>query len=145
MKIVPMTIKDANEYVSKYHRHHPPVRICRFAIGCEKEGELVGVAICGRPLSRHLDNGLTIEINRLCTDGTRNACSMLYGACCRIAKEMGYKRAVTYILETENGASLKASNFVYDGTTKGEAWDRPSRHRTASAPTCKKKRYVRDL
>lgn len=145
MKIIPMTIRDANEYVDKYHRHHSAVRICRFAIGCEKDGELVGVAICGRPLSRHLDDGLTIEINRLCTDGTRNACSMLYGACCRIAKEMGYQRAVTYILETENGASLKASNFVYDGMTKGEGWNRPSRPRTTSSPTCKKKRFVREL
>lgn len=145
MKIIPLTLKEANDFVTEKHRHHPAVRGCRFAIGLEADGTLCGVAICGRPVARRLDDGRTIEINRLATDGTRNACSMLYGACCRIAKEMGYKRAVTHILETENGASLRASNFVYDGDTKGEAWSRPSRIRETSAPTCKKKRYVRSL
>ena len=72
------------------------------------------MAICGRPVSRKLDNGLTIEINRVCTLGDRNACSMLYGACCRIARAMGYKKIITYILESENGASLKASNFTLE-------------------------------
>ena len=145
MKIIPLTLKEANDFVTENHRHHPAVRGCRFAIGLESDGTLCGVAICGRPVARRLDDGRTIEINRLATDGTRNACSMLYGACCRIAKEMGYKRAVTYILETENGASLRASNFTYDGDTKAEAWSRPSRIRETSAPTCKKKRYVRSL
>lgn len=145
MEIVPLTLREANDFVTENHRHHPAVRGCRFAIGLERDGTLCGVAICGRPVARRLDDGKTIEINRLATDGTRNACSMLYGACCRIAKEMGYKRAVTYILETENGASLRASNFVYDGDTKAEAWSRPSRIRETVAPTCKKKRYVRHL
>lgn len=78
--------------------------------------------MCGRPVSRHLDDGKTIEINRLCTDGTKNACSMLYGASCRVAKEMGYKKAITYILESENGASLKASNFICCGIAGGTHW-----------------------
>lgn len=92
MEIIPITLKAANEYVAQNHRHHKPVAGCKFCIGCEDGGQLVGVAICGRPVSRHLDNGKTLEINRLCTDGTRNACSMLYGACVRIAREMGYAK-----------------------------------------------------
>ena len=145
MKVVPITLREANDFVSDYHRRHPAVRGCKWAIGLENDGKLCGVAICGRPVARMIDDGQTIEINRLATDGTRNACSMLYGACCRIAKEMGYKRTVTYILESENGASLRASNFTYDGETKAGAWGRPSRQRDINAPTCKKKRFVREL
>lgn len=146
MTIVPLTLREANQFVTDKHRHHPAVRGCKFAIGLENEfGELVGSAICGRPVARHLDNGTTLEINRLCTDGTRNACSMLYGACCRVAKAMGYKAVITYILETEDGASLRASNFEYVHTTDGGSWSRPSRKRDASAPTCRKKLYKRYL
>ena len=87
------------------------------------QGDIVGVAVCGRPVSRKLDDGFTVEINRLCTDGTYNACSFLYGACCRVAKEMGYKKIITYILESENGASLKASNFVCEGRAGGKKWN----------------------
>ena len=126
MRVVPISLREANDFVAEYHRHHPTVRGCKWAIGLEDSGRLCGVAICGRPVARMIDDGQTIEINRLATDGTRNACSMLYGACCRIAKEMGYRRAVTYILEGENGASLRASNFTYDGDTKAQAWSRPS-------------------
>ena len=84
--------------------------------------EIVGVAICGRPVSRHYDDGLTLEINRLCTDGTRNACSKLYGACVRTAVAMGYERVITYTLQSENGASLKASNFICEGIAGGKHW-----------------------
>ena len=122
MKIIPITFKQANNFVGKYHRHNNPTIGCKFCIGVEDKGELHGVAICGRPVSRHLDNGYTLEICRVCTDGTRNACSKLYGACCRIAKEMGYKRVITYILESEHGASVKAANFIYDGEAGGIKW-----------------------
>lgn len=123
MKIIPITLKEANEFVVAHHRHHDSVQGCRFAIGLNNDsGQLVGVAICGRPLSRHYDNGLTLEINRLCTDGTHNACSRLYGVCCRIAKDMGYEKIITYILESESGNSLKASNFVCEGIAGGTHW-----------------------
>ena len=146
MKIVPLTFREANQFVKDNHRHHPAVRGCKFAIGLENDyGELVGAAICGRPVARHLDNGKRLEINRLCTDGTRNACSMLYGACCRIAKAMGYEVVITYILETEDGASLRASNFEYVTTTKGGSWSRKDRQRDDNAPICKKKLYSRYL
>lgn len=122
MDIIPICLREANEYVKKYHRHHNPTVGYKFGIGLEKDGKLVGVAICGRPVSRFLDDGKTLEINRLCTDGTKNACSKLYGACARIAKEMGYKKVITYILESENGASLKASNFICEGKAGGKIW-----------------------
>ena len=122
LHIEPITLKAANEFVSKYHRHHKPTVGHKFSISCVQDGIVRGVAICGRPVSRHLDDGLTLEINRLCTDGTKNACSILYGACARIAKNMGYKRVITYILKSENGASLKASNFICEGEAGGEMW-----------------------
>ena len=104
----------------------------------------MGVAICGRPASRHLDNGLTCEINRLCTDGTHNACSMLYGACCRVAKAMGYKKVITYTLLSEPGTSLKASNFDYDGVFGGIYWT-GERKRGQNIPAEMKNRWHRDL
>lgn len=122
MNIRPITFREACNFVSQHHRHHKPTVGCKFSLGLYDEDRLVGVAICGRPVSRKLDDGLTCEINRLCTDGTRNACSMLYGACCRVAKEMGYVKIITYILESENGASLKASNFTCEGVAGGLKW-----------------------
>ena len=122
MNIRPITFRQASDFINKYHRHHKATVVHKFSIGLFDEDQLVGCAVCGRPVSRHLDDGVTCEINRLCTDGTKNACSMLYGACCRIAKEMGYERIITYILESENGASLKASNFVCDGVAGGTHW-----------------------
>lgn len=122
MNIRPITFRQASDFINKCHRHHKATVGHKFSIGLFDEDQLVGCAVCGRPVSRHLDDGVTCEINRLCTDGTKNACSMLYGACCRIAKEMGYERIITYILESENGASLKASNFVCDGVAGGTHW-----------------------
>ncbi|MCM1055621.1 MAG: GNAT family N-acetyltransferase [Bacteroides sp.] len=141
MKIIPITLRSANDFVAKFHRHHKPTVVCKFSIGCEEKGQLVGVAICGRPVSRHLDDGKTLEINRLCTDGTKNACSKLYSACVRIAKEMGYERVITYILASENGASLKASNFVFEGEAGGTMWT-GSRKRDNGVPQEMKQRYV---
>ena len=143
--IIPISLKTANEYVTAYHRHHKAVRGCKFCIALtNKNNEIVGVAICGRPVSRYLDDGKTLEINRLCTDGYRNACSRLYGACARIAKEMGYRKIITYILESENGASLKASNFVCEGTAGGKIWT-GKRHRGNGVPQEMKTRWVKEL
>ena len=141
LTIVPISLKFANEYVAANHRHHKPVRGCKFCIGVEDCGEIVGVAICGRPVSRHLDNGKTIEVNRLCTNGTKNACSKLYSACVRIAREMGYFKVITYILSSENGASLKAANFVCEGEAGGIIWT-GARKRDNGVPQEMKTRYV---
>ena len=122
MEIRPITFKEACSFVNVHHRHHKATVGCKFSIGLFEGSKMIGCAICGRPVSRYLDDGLTCEINRLCTDGTNNACSKLYGACCRVAKEMGYKKIITYILQSENGASLKASNFICEGEAGGTHW-----------------------
>lgn len=141
LHIAPITLRAANEYVSNYHRHHKPTRGCKFCIACYDGDRLVGVAICGRPVSRCLDNGLTLEVNRLCTDGTYNACSKLYGACKRIAKEMGYKKIITYILQSENGSSLKASGYICEGEAGGEMWTGKRSGRDNGVPKEKKTRW----
>ncbi len=102
------------------------------------------MAVCGRPVSRRFDNGKICEINRLCTDGTYNACSMLYGACARIAKNMGYEKIITYILESESGASLKASNFICEGIAGGTHWT-GSRDKGQVIPKEMKQRWVKYL
>ena len=142
MQIIPITLKNANAYVTENHRHHKACTGCKFCIGLlDNNNTLCGVAICGRPVSRYYDDGTTLEINRLCTNGENNACSKLYGACVRIAKEMGYKRVITYTLQSESGASLKASNFTNDGTAGGEIWT-GKRKRDNGVPAELKTRWV---
>lgn len=103
LELVPITLKEANAFVERYHRHHKPVVGHKFSIAASDGEKIVGVAIVGRPVSRYLDNGLTLEVNRLCTDGTRNACSFLYSAAWRAARNLGYKKLITYILVSETG------------------------------------------
>lgn len=112
MKIIPISLKEANTFITSFHRHHMKVQGHKFSIGLKVGDNLVGVAICGRPVSRHLDNGFTIEVTRMCTDGTKNACSKLYSACAKSARELGYDKIVTYILESESGGSLIASGWA---------------------------------
>lgn len=144
LEVRPIGLKAANRFVEVNHRHHKKVAGHKFSICACRGDVIVGVAICGRPVSRYMDDGTVIEINRLCTDGTRNACSLLYGACCRIAKEMGYKKIITYILASENGASLKASNFTCEGEAGGEIWT-GERARDNGVPRELKTRWVRVL
>ena len=144
MEIRPITFRQASEFINKYHRHHSATVGHKFSIGLYDEDELIGCAVCGRPVSRHYDDGLTCEINRLCTNGARNACSMLYGACCRIAKEMGYKKIITYILKSEDGASLKASNFICEGEAGGTHWT-GKRNKGQRIPHEMKTRWIRVL
>lgn len=122
LTLIPVTLAEANAFVAQHHRHHRPVVGHKFSIGCAADGRLVGVAIVGRPVSRHLDNGLTLEVNRLCTDGTKNACSMLYAAAWRAARAMGYRKIITYTLDTENGASLRAAGWTCAGLAGGKRW-----------------------
>ena len=124
MKVTPITLRKANEIVTQWHRHHKPSRGHKFSIGLIKDDVFIGIAICGRPVSRASDDGFTLEVSRLCTDGTPNACSKLYGACSRIAKEMGYAKIQTYILEDEPGISLKASGWTMEAITAGGQWKR---------------------
>jgi len=145
LNIVPVTFREACEFVNKHHRHHSASVGCKFCIGLKHNSDLIGVAICGRPVSRYLDDGLTCEINRLCVlEEYRNACSMLYGACSRVAKNMGYRRVITYILQSENGASLKASNFVCEGVAGGTHWT-GTRNRNQGLPSEMKTRWIREF
>ena len=137
----PATLKQANDMVASLHRHHKPSVGHRFSImAVDEDGVTRGVAICGRPKARMTDQDTILEVDRLCTDGTPMACSLLYGACARIAKEMGFRSIQTFILQSEPGTSLKASGWTLTGTSGGGEWSRPSRQRVdASAPEPKQK------
>ena len=160
-----LELKEANAFVAAFHRHHKQVIGHRFSIGCYHNGKLCGAAITGRPRARKINQRDTLEVLRLCTDGTKNACSKLYAACRRAVRELGYRQIITHILESENGTSLKASGWSalpsalepcadsitrllamrpgwrYCYTTTGDSWNRPGRPRTDKAPTCPKKLY----
>ena len=141
LTVQPMTLRAAREYVNTNHRHHRAPQGGLFAVGA-KVGELiVGCAIVGKPVARMLNDGLTVEITRLCTDGTRNACSFLYRVCVRVANAMGYKRVLTYTLTSESGESLRGAGFKKSATTGGGSWSRPSRGRTDKHPTQAKFRW----
>ena len=119
----PIDFSNAAIFVGIHHRHNKPPVGHKFSIGCyDSKGLLVGVCMVGRPIGRYLDDGLTLEVNRCCTDGTKNACTMLYGAAQRAAAALGYKRIITYTLESENGSSLRASNWICDGPAGGTHW-----------------------
>lgn len=142
LNIKPIHLKQANEFVKQYHRHNLPTVGGKFAVACYDDTHLCGVAICGRPTARKLDNGLTLEIYRNCTDGTRNACSKLYVACVRIGAAMGYTKIITYILESENGASVRASNFIYEGKAGLKSQTGARQHKYSVAPAEYKERYA---
>lgn len=130
---VPVTLAEANAFVAALHRHHPPVVGHKFSIGAVCGGKLVGVCIVGRPVSRHRDDGRTLEVTRLCTDGHRNACSFLYGRAARAAHAMGFLRIGTYTTPDEGGASLRAAGWCLISETPGRAWSVPSRPRADAA------------
>lgn len=129
-----VTLADANAFVAKHHRHHPPVVGHLFSLGAFKGEQLVGVVIVGRPVARLRDDGRTAEVTRLCTDGTRNACSFLYGCASRAAFALGFDRIGTYTLPEEGGASLRASGWKLIGQTPGRSWSVPSRPRVDRHP-----------
>lgn len=143
LEIVPLDLAEANDQVARWHRHHQPVIGHKFSLGVEEiacDGRaLVGVAIVGRPVARMNDNGWTLEVTRVATNGCANACSALYGAAWRVAREMGYRRLITYTLKTEPGTSLKAAGWTSLYETKGGSWDTPSRRRVDKAPTGQKR------
>lgn len=146
MKIKPVELRQANEFIAQHHRHHKPVQGHRFSIGVEKNGELVGVATVGRPVARRTPADKVLEVTRLCTNGTRNACSALYAAAARIGKELGYWKIQTFILDEETGASLRASGWQMDGVSPGGNWGVPSRpERRQDQPQGPKQRWIKIL
>lgn len=131
LRLVPVGLREANAFVSERHRHSRPTVGHKFSVGAALGGRLVGVASAGRPVARRRDDGRTLEVLRLCVfDGApRNACSLLYGACGRAARALGYERLITYTLASEEGASLKASGFRVIGVVPRKSWNVPSRPR----------------
>lgn len=134
MIAVPMELREAQNYINTYHRHHQAAHRDKFRIAAMKDEKIVGVVQVGRPVSRMLDDGKTLEVLRLCTNGEKDVCSFLYSRVARIAKEMGYLKIITYILESEYGTSLRASGWTLEADGVGGAsWDVPSRPREIMA------------
>lgn len=143
----PLTLRQANALVTSWHRHHKPARGQRFAIGAtDGHDQLVGAAISGRPVSRELDQDLVCEVLRLVTDGHKNACSFLYAASARTAKEWGFAYIQTYILASEPGTSLRAAGWTFGGLTKGGDWNCTVRtNRRTDQPQEPKQRWYKIL
>lgn len=139
--IVPCELAEANAFVERHHRHHPPVVGHKFSLAAALSDRVVGVAIVGRPVSRRLDDGMTLEVTRCATDGTKNASSMLYGACRRASFALGYRRLVTYTLATEPGTSLRAAGWKVVGAVRGRSWSCASRPRVDKTPHQNKLRW----
>jgi hypothetical protein len=153
LDLVPTTLSAARRFVGRHHRHNIPPQGGLFAVGVATSGELCGVAIIGRPVARKLDDGQTCEITRVATTGERNACSILYGAAARAARALGYRKILTYTLETEPGTSLMAAGWKRVAETPARAtWSVPSRPREQvdlfgndRRPTCGKVRWERQF
>ncbi len=147
MQIRPIELRDANAFIEKNHRHHKRVQGHRFSLSAWHEGELRGVVCVGRPVARLGGHPTEVlEVTRLCTDGTKNACSALYAAAARAGKEMGYKRIQTYILASEEGTSLKASGWTCEGEAGGGQWKHTDgKPRRTDQPTERKARWARVL
>ena len=142
LEIVPVSFEEAYAFVAEHHRHHQPPQGHKFSIAVADEAGMIhGVAMVGRPVSRVLDDGWTLEVIRVATDGFSNASSALYGAARRAAWALGYKKLVTYTLPTESGSSLRAAGYRLIGQAGGGSWDRKSRPRIDKAPTLFKQRW----
>lgn len=138
LDLCPIELDEANEFVRVHHRHHPPVIGHKFSMAVAVKSQVCGVCIVGRPIARMSDDGTTLEVYRIATDGTKNACSALYGAARRAAWALGYRRLITYTLATESGASLRASGYKLIGERGGGSWNREGRPRVDKHPTQKK-------
>lgn len=141
LMVCPVSLGEANAFVAANHRHHKPVAGHKFSIAVTDGISIRGVAIVGRPVARNLDDGWTLEVSRACTDGARNACSMLYASAWRAVRAMGYRRLVTYTLAEEGGASLRAAGWRLVGEAGGGSWSRPDRPRYDEHPLQKKLRW----
>jgi hypothetical protein len=150
LRIIPLELDEANDLVTRWHRHHKPAVGHRFSIGVvDDSGEIVGAAIVGRPVARLTDYRSVLEVTRLVTNGTKNACSILYAAAARVAREMGYEKIQTFILDSETGVSLIAAGWEFEGHTS-PADGKPARWhsrggRRSDQPEGRKGRYGKRL
>ncbi|MGE0830822.1 MAG: XF1762 family protein [Hyphomonadaceae bacterium] len=135
LRLCPLDLAEANAYCRALHRHHGEVVGHKFSLGVVRDDAICGVVIVGRPVSRMRDDGMTLEVTRLCTDGTKNACSFLYGAAARACFALGFVRIGTYTLQEEGGASLRGAGWKLFGERGGGSWDRNGRPRIDKAPT----------
>ena len=146
MKVLPLTLAQANELISAWHRHHKPSVGHRFSIGACDGMDIVGAAIVGRPVARKTDQYLIAEVTRLVTNGTKNACSFLYAASARISREMGFQKIQTFILKDEPGDSLKAAGWTFEGMTDSKPYKWHSRDgRRDDQPAESKQRWSKEL
>ena len=127
--------------MTEHHRHHKAPQGGLFAVAVSDANDVRGVAIVGRPVARMLADGWTAEVTRVCTDGARNACSMLYAAAWRACRALGYRRLITYTLVTESGASLRGAGWRVVGEAGGGSWSRESRPRIDKHPIQRKLRW----
>jgi hypothetical protein len=141
LELAPATLEEANEFIRRHHRHHRPVVGHKFSLSASIASQVVGVSIVGRPVARRSDDGLTLEVNRLCTDGTPNACSFLYAASWRATRALGYRRLITFTLPEEGGVSLRAAGWKLVGSTPGRSWSVPSRPRVDTHPLQERLRW----
>ena len=143
LQIVPLSLKRANELVRFWHRHHQPIAKAKFALGVADTGRLCGAAIVSHPVARLLDDGVSLEVSRSVTDGTKNANSALYGAISRAAKAMGYVRVLTYIRQDEPGTSLKAAGWICDDPEiRRRKWNMANRVREDKTEIIERQRWV---
>jgi hypothetical protein len=146
LRVVPLTLKQANALVAELHRHHKPVVGHRFSLGVMDGDRIVGAAIVGRPTGRKNPQYSWAEVTRLVTDGTKNACSKLYSASARTACAMGFDRIQTFILESETGVSLRAAGWHFDQWSDGGDWNVPSRlGRRTDQPMQRKQRWKKEF
>jgi hypothetical protein len=144
-ELQPISFREAADFVNEHHRHNVSPQGHKYSIGLNDGEKVIGVAIVGRPIARHNDNGLTLEVTRLCVlEGFKDACSMLYAAAWRVARNLGYKRLITYTLKSEPGTSLKAAGWKIIGETqyKPRGWNVPSRPRTKAERYPEEQKYI---
>lgn len=146
LKLVHIELAEANLLIETLHRHHKRVQGHRFSIGCTKNGKLIGAVVVGRPVARMTDQRNVVEVTRLVTDGSRNACSLLYAAAARAAGALAYAKIQTFILESESGVSLKAAGWKFEAWSEGGDWNRPSRNgRRVDQPWDRKQKWSKVL
>jgi hypothetical protein len=133
VEVVPVTLPTANDVVGRWHRHHAPIPagFVWWCVAAVADRQIVGVAIAGRPTNRNNDDGQTVEVLRVATDGTPNACSALLAACARAAKAIGASRCITYTLDGESGSSLMGAGWVHESAGITSSWMKGTSRRTA--------------
>jgi len=141
LELVPVSVQSARAYVDQHHRHHKAPQSGLFAVAVSRDDTIVGVAIVGRPVARCLQDEWTAEVTRVATDGSKNACSMLYGACWRAARALGYRKLVTYTLAVESGSSLRAAGWKVVAQVNGRSWNWRGRPRVDKHPLQDKLRW----